>query len=550
MSSCPASICEGLFAYGGSNNGFAQLGSKMQTSSWLVDEKTDDSPVLWTQAYQPDEDSSEDTDASTRRSGSVGVVETPSAYADLEKDEQLELEGVFTVSMLRTWVMYIPHAPVVRMLMLQCTLLLESCEERIEATVGDFKTRAELFERCGYDMVNISEVMKAAFPKRKPPWADMDKQPETRKLMTAPPASTSLLKAGDGKSQEGGGGSTTGKQGFTTGLFSQAGSGHEGQKKVPADDEWVNGILSAPYYPGDLMLDLDEYTETPSETFELLWTGDEGAFDFVYCITIDVIWHDLEIATYVFYDSDPDSSDATEPDESDSEWYLNEDDVETDESEEEAEEGEEGEEMEEDDEEDEMDAMNGLRRLDDEALAAVLHGIRGGPATTGRNESMRGEGAAPAAAQGGPDSMSVDAPISAIEEGGLAEGTASITSAFASERSSSHQVQQSHATAQHMPTPPPAPKAVSGSGQKRAREEEQDTTNSGGYGGLKGLKLTGQEGAIGARMMVTSGKFSGLDDTDSEEEKEERPVDPRQAAKHVRHKMEVGSPLRGMALTI
>jgi hypothetical protein len=74
----------------------------MQTSSWLVDEKPDDSPVLWTQAYQPDEDSSEDTDASTGRSGSVGVVETPSAYAHLEKDEQLELEGVFTVSMLRT----------------------------------------------------------------------------------------------------------------------------------------------------------------------------------------------------------------------------------------------------------------------------------------------------------------------------------------------------------------------------------------------------------------------------------------------------------------
>jgi hypothetical protein len=446
------------------------------------------------------------------------------------------------------------------MLMLQCImLLLESCEERMEATVGDFKTRAELFERCGYDMVNISEVMKAAFPKHKPPWADMDKQPETRKLMTAPPASTSLFKAGDGKSQEGGGGSTTGKQGFT-GLFSQAGnaqagSGHGGQKEVPGDDEWVNGILSAPYYPGDLMLDLDEYTETASETFELLWTGDEGAYDFIYCITIDVIWHDLEIATYVFYDSDPDSSDATEPDESDSEWYLHEDDVETDESEEEAEVGQEGEEMEEEDEEDEMDAMNGLRRLDDEALVAVLHGIRGGPAATGRNESMRGESVAPAAAQGGPDSMSVNAPISAMKEGGLAEGTAStispITSAFVSERSLSHQVQQSHATAQQMPTPPSASKAVSDSGQKRAREEEQDTTNSsGGYGGLKGLKLTGQEGAIGARMMVTSGKFIGLDDTDSEEEKGEPPMDPRQAAKHVRHKMEVGSPLRGMALTI
>lgn len=351
--------------------------------------------------------------------------------------------------------------------------------ERIKNTAGDFKTRAELFERCGYDLPTILEVVKAAVGSFK--------------------STAGRISYGVYEEEE---------------VHDDEEEAPEDEEEAPDDEEWASRVLSAPYYPGDLMDNLTD-EDAPLETYETFWTRQGGtSSDFIHNITA----HDdlFEDGNLVFYDSDPDSSCDTEDS-----GELSDEDMSTDDSD--------AEEEEEYEHKRERDEMRGLERLDDEAVARMYWGKREVTPVASDKGSM-------GAAQGGTQSMLVDAVVgeastSAMDEGAMAETIPpAITTYIKCESPSSRHAQHRNAIADRGPTPLPS------SGQKRSREqdaeEQQDTTqSSGGYGGVKGLKLMGYEG-----------RFRGLDDSDTEdeeEEEEERRVDPGRAPQHVRHKMEV-----------
>lgn len=336
-----------------------------------------------------------------------------------------------------------------------------------------------------------------------------------------------------GQSQAEGGASSDQAQGFSTGAVTggsvpilagvptgndeeeQEMPDDEEEEEMPDDEEWASRILSAPYFPGDLMGDLEEFTESPLEMYEKLWTRQtEGCDEFIDYVIENVV---SEGPGFVFDDTESEASDTEDDSNGDSEENMS-----TNGSEAEADKEEE-EEYEDDEEEDEM---KGVERLDDEAYARLIGSVRKVPPVA--SEGSAGQKAhTPSLAQGGPQSMAVDAAMeevstSAMDEGAITEaGPSAVTAAFASESPTSQHSQSSKSSADQTPTPPrPASAAPSpSSGQKRAREEE----------------VEGQQDKVRKAMLgMPPRRYS-----DSEEE--ERRLDPLEAATHVRHKMEVRS---------